>query len=84
MPLNPRKFAPLRSQTQDLRCYEGSCNHYGTSPFAYIEEILENYNYISFQNYRFAIALVGNFRKTTTIVDNFVKILYIWSHVIQI
>jgi hypothetical protein len=26
-PLNPEKFAPTRSQTQDLRCYRGSCNH---------------------------------------------------------
>jgi hypothetical protein len=26
-PLNPEKFAPTRSRTQDLRCYQGSCNH---------------------------------------------------------
>jgi hypothetical protein len=26
-PLNPEKFAPTRSRTQDLRCYRGSCNH---------------------------------------------------------
>jgi hypothetical protein len=27
MPLNPEKFAPTGSRTQDLRCYRGSCNH---------------------------------------------------------
>jgi hypothetical protein len=26
-PLNPEKFAPTGSRTQDLRCYRGSCNH---------------------------------------------------------
>jgi hypothetical protein len=26
-PLNPEKFAPTRSRTQNLRCYRGSCNH---------------------------------------------------------
>jgi hypothetical protein len=26
-PLNLEKFAPTRSQTQDLRCYRGSCNY---------------------------------------------------------
>jgi hypothetical protein len=26
-PLNPDKFAPTGSRTQDLRCYRGSCNH---------------------------------------------------------
>jgi hypothetical protein len=26
-PLNPEKFAPMGSRTQDLRCYQGSCNH---------------------------------------------------------
>jgi hypothetical protein len=26
-PLNPEKFAPTRSRTQDLRCYRGSCDH---------------------------------------------------------
>jgi hypothetical protein len=25
--LNPEKFAPTRSRTQDLRCYRSSCNH---------------------------------------------------------
>jgi hypothetical protein len=33
-PLNPEKFAPTRSQTQDLRCYRGTCNHQATGPFA--------------------------------------------------
>jgi hypothetical protein len=26
-PLNPEKFAPTRSRTQNLRCYRDSCNH---------------------------------------------------------
>jgi hypothetical protein len=26
-PLNPEKFAPTGSRTQDLRCYWGSCDH---------------------------------------------------------
>jgi hypothetical protein len=26
-PLNPEKFAPTGSRTQDLRCYRGFCNH---------------------------------------------------------
>jgi hypothetical protein len=28
MSLNPEKFAPTRSQTQDPRCYRGSYNHH--------------------------------------------------------
>ena len=32
-PLNPRIFAPMRSRTQDLRCYRDSYNHYATDPF---------------------------------------------------
>jgi hypothetical protein len=33
-PLNPEKFAPTWSRTQDLRCYRGSCNHYDAGSFA--------------------------------------------------
>jgi hypothetical protein len=35
-PLNPKKFAPTGSQTQDLRCYRSSCNHQATCPFALV------------------------------------------------
>jgi hypothetical protein len=29
--LNSEKFAPMESQTQELRCYRGSCNHWATT-----------------------------------------------------
>jgi hypothetical protein len=41
-PLNPEKFVPMRSRTQDLKCYRGSCNHYATGPFKKKELYLKN------------------------------------------
>jgi hypothetical protein len=33
-PLNPEKFAPTGSRTQNPRCYRGSCNHQAGDPLA--------------------------------------------------
>ena len=35
-PLNPRIFTPMRSRTENLRCYRDSYNHLATDPFATI------------------------------------------------
>jgi hypothetical protein len=32
--LNPNKFPPTGCRTQELRCYQCSCNHRATDPFA--------------------------------------------------
>jgi hypothetical protein len=45
MSLNPEKFAPTGSRTQDLRCYRGSCNHKATCPFAVTSSVCHAANF---------------------------------------
>jgi hypothetical protein len=56
MPLNPEKFAPTGSWTQNLRCYRGSCNHQATDPFAIKQAKLT----LGKKNYSILILVAGS------------------------